>query len=126
MAPLSVVSGSSKGLQSRVFDDIEAQFQLEDDVLHSITTKFLEDFGSGLSEYGHPMAMMCADIPLTTLRSPHLIAARLSLLVFQTDPKLGKHSSLCLTWRETRYPSDTQSAICDICTGIAGLHGISN
>ncbi|KIP09830.1 hypothetical protein PHLGIDRAFT_125977 [Phlebiopsis gigantea 11061_1 CR5-6] len=58
MAPLSAVSGSSKGLQSRVFGDIEAQFQLEDDVLHSITTKFLEDFGSGLGEYGHPMAMI--------------------------------------------------------------------
>lgn len=58
MAPLSTPSGSSKDSATRVFDDIEATFHLDNDALHTITKQFLEDFRLGLSEYNHPMAMM--------------------------------------------------------------------
>lgn len=40
--------------------DIEQQFTLDEDVLISITSHFHKLFNIGLSEYGHPMAMMCA------------------------------------------------------------------
>ncbi len=43
----------------QTFDSIAAQFQLDDEALHTITKQFLEDFRLGLSEYNHPMAMMC-------------------------------------------------------------------
>lgn len=41
-----------------IFNDIEAQFNLDDESLLTITRKFLEDFNAGLSEYGKPMAMI--------------------------------------------------------------------
>ena len=44
----------------RVLDDIENMFRLTKDNLMDITTHFLKDFTLGLSEYNHPMAMMCA------------------------------------------------------------------
>lgn len=39
-------------------DDIERKFFLDEAELKAITKQFLEDFHQGLSEYGHPMAMM--------------------------------------------------------------------
>ncbi|THH01755.1 hypothetical protein EW026_g995 [Hermanssonia centrifuga] len=42
----------------QTFDSIAAQFQLDDEALHTITKQFLEDFRLGLSEYNHPMAMI--------------------------------------------------------------------
>jgi hexokinase len=40
--------------------DIEQQFTLDEEALISITSHFHKLFNLGLSEYGHPMAMMCA------------------------------------------------------------------
>ncbi|TBU50506.1 hexokinase-domain-containing protein [Dichomitus squalens] len=42
----------------RVLEQIEQQFRLSQDDLTRITSKFLEDFELGLSEYNHPMAMI--------------------------------------------------------------------
>jgi hypothetical protein len=39
--------------------DIEEQFTLDENALVSITSHFHKLFNLGLSEYGHPMAMMC-------------------------------------------------------------------
>lgn len=39
--------------------DIEQQFQLGPDALVGLTRAFLDEVALGLSEYGHPMAMMC-------------------------------------------------------------------
>ena len=89
MAPLSVSSGSSKGPATKAFDDIDAQFLLDDDALHSITKQFLLDFRSGLGEYGHPMAMMYVDPVQHTFSDSHLVAAQLSLQVSLMDQKLG-------------------------------------
>ena len=61
MAPAPALSGSSKAAPSSpFFDDVEAQFRLDDDALFTITKQFLEDFRLGLSEYNHAMAMMYA------------------------------------------------------------------
>ena len=62
MAPATAVSGSSKAPYPQLLDNIEAQFQLDDDALHTITKQFLEDFRVGLGEYGHAMAMMCVHL----------------------------------------------------------------
>ena len=43
-----------------VLADIEQQFTLDEHVLISITSHFHKLFNLGLSDYGHPMAMMCA------------------------------------------------------------------
>jgi hypothetical protein len=43
---------------SSTLADIELQFTLDEDVLKPITLHFHELFNLGLSEYGHPMAMM--------------------------------------------------------------------
>jgi hypothetical protein len=43
---------------SSLLADIEQQFTLDEDVLISITLHFHKLFNLGLSEYGHPMAMM--------------------------------------------------------------------
>jgi hexokinase len=45
---------------SSLLADIEEQFTLDEDVLISITLHFHKLFNLGLSEYGHPMAMMYA------------------------------------------------------------------
>lgn len=42
-----------------VLDDIDCQFRLEADTLTDIVKVFLDEFRAGLSNYGHPMAMMC-------------------------------------------------------------------
>jgi len=41
-----------------VLSDIEEQFTLDEQALISITSHFHKLFNLGLSEYGHPMAMM--------------------------------------------------------------------
>lgn len=43
---------------SSILADIEQQFTLDEDVLKPITLHFHELFNLGLSEYGHPMAMI--------------------------------------------------------------------
>jgi hexokinase len=60
MALPTAVSGLSRVSSTRLFDDIESQFQLGDDGLYTITKQFLEDFRLGLGEYNHAMAMMYA------------------------------------------------------------------
>ena len=61
MAYTTAISGSSRvQLEREAFDQIEAQFQLDDEGTHTITKQFLEDFRRGLEEYGHSMAMMYA------------------------------------------------------------------
>jgi hexokinase len=55
----SAVNGASPDAARKIFDDIESQFQLDEDALIKITEQYLEDFRLGLSEYNHPMAMMC-------------------------------------------------------------------
>jgi hexokinase len=42
----------------RVLEDLAEEFTLDDAQLLEITQQFLDDFRTGLSEYGHPMAMM--------------------------------------------------------------------
>ncbi|GJE84777.1 hexokinase [Phanerochaete sordida] len=58
MAPLTAISGSSKGSEIPIFEDIEQQLTLDDGALHTITSQFLEDFRLGLGEYNHSMAMI--------------------------------------------------------------------
>lgn len=58
MALMSAFSSSSQDAGKPIFDSIEAQFRLDDEKLREIVSQFLEDFRSGLHEYGHPMAMM--------------------------------------------------------------------
>ncbi|KAF8911877.1 hypothetical protein CPB85DRAFT_1455140 [Mucidula mucida] len=41
-----------------VLDDIDCQFRLEADTLTDIVKVFLDEFRAGLSNYGHPMAMI--------------------------------------------------------------------
>lgn len=54
----AAVNGASTDAARKIFDDIEAQFQLGQDALIKITEQFLEDFRLGLSEYNQPMAMI--------------------------------------------------------------------
>lgn len=42
-----------------VLDDIELQFSLDPQALTDLVKTFLEEYRVGLSNYGHPMAMMC-------------------------------------------------------------------
>ncbi|KAF8324483.1 hexokinase-domain-containing protein [Cantharellus anzutake] len=42
----------------RILDEIEKQFELDDTKLHAILDRFIEEFDYGLSNYGHPMAMI--------------------------------------------------------------------
>lgn len=42
----------------RIFDDIDAQFQLTPDFLVDLTRAFLKDFKLGLENYDRPVAMM--------------------------------------------------------------------
>ncbi|KAI0771537.1 hexokinase [Trametes elegans] len=58
MAPTSALYATSPEAAHRILDDIEDQFRLPKDHLVRITSKFLEDFALGLSEYNHPMAMI--------------------------------------------------------------------
>ncbi|KAJ3554795.1 hypothetical protein NM688_g2922 [Phlebia brevispora] len=58
MAPISALAHSDPPHDRQIFDDIDAQFQLDDSKLFKITTQFLEDFRLGLNEYNHAMAMI--------------------------------------------------------------------
>ncbi|KAI0346990.1 hexokinase [Trametopsis cervina] len=58
MAPITSSISSSSDAGTELFDSIEAQFELDDERLHTIIKQFLEDFRLGLSEYNHPMAMI--------------------------------------------------------------------
>lgn len=58
MAPLAAVAHSDREDGREIFDQIDAQFQLDDARLASITQEFLADMHVGLSKYNHPMAMM--------------------------------------------------------------------
>jgi len=48
-----------------IFDNIESQFHLSTGSLVDLTHAFLREVRLGLSEYNHPMAMMCV-IPYLT------------------------------------------------------------
>lgn len=64
---------------SSLIADIEQQFTLDGDVLISITSHFHKLFNLGLSEYGHPMAMMYVStlrivcLPLMSYPSPTFV-----------------------------------------------------
>jgi hypothetical protein len=66
-----------------LLSDIEEQFALDEHALVSITSHFHKLFNLGLSEYGHPMAMMYVVImqprPCVPLTSSPLVAPRSSL-----------------------------------------------
>jgi hypothetical protein len=62
---------------SSILADIEQQFTLDEDVLKPITLHFHELFNLGLSEYGHPMAMMC----VSTLRRMFALSIHVNLPV---------------------------------------------
>ena len=55
MAPIPALSASNA---QHVIDDIDAQFQLKQDVLIELTKAFVEEYRLGLSQYGKAMAMM--------------------------------------------------------------------
>jgi len=58
MPPISALSDATPGYSRVILDGIQAQFQLDEDSLITITNQFLHDFEVGLSEYNHPMAMI--------------------------------------------------------------------
>lgn len=76
---------------SSIIADIEQQFTLDEDVLISITLHFHKLFNLGLSEYGHPMAMMY----VSTLRRMFVLSIHVehpvphSSLACQMVRKLG-------------------------------------
>lgn len=51
-----------------VLDDLGYQFQLDPETLTDIVKVFLEEYRAGLSNYGHPMAMMCVQRPAFAIR----------------------------------------------------------
>jgi hypothetical protein len=57
---------------SSLLADIEQQFTLDGDVLIAITSHFHKLFNLGLSEYGHPMAMMYVSILRIVVPSFHV------------------------------------------------------
>ena len=59
MSTTSALYGAKSDNGRHVFDEIENMFRLTKDDLMEITSHFLKDFALGLSEYNHPMAMMC-------------------------------------------------------------------
>jgi len=63
MPVTSAILNSRTDKISSVLADIEQQFNLDGDALISITSHFHKLFNIGLSEYGHPMAMMYVSIP---------------------------------------------------------------
>lgn len=58
MAPVSTTEHALTPDDTKVFNAIDAQFQLDDACLHQITEEFLYDIQGGLSTYGRSMAMM--------------------------------------------------------------------
>ena len=58
MAPLAAISNSHPEQASKILDEIEVQFKLDDVALTRITTQFLQEISNGLSEYGQAMAVM--------------------------------------------------------------------
>jgi hypothetical protein len=65
-----------------LLSDIEEQFSLDEHALISITSHFHKLFNLGLSEYGHPMAMMyvftrnlapCAPLTSSSTGSPTFV-----------------------------------------------------
>jgi hexokinase len=55
MASISALSSSDP---QHIIEQINAQFQLDNEMMISITTAFLDEYARGLSAYGHPMAMI--------------------------------------------------------------------
>lgn len=55
-----------------LLSDIEEQFTLDEHALISITSHFHKLFNLGLSEYGHPMAMMYVFTQHSALCPSHL------------------------------------------------------
>lgn len=90
MAPLSAISGSRPHSAQQILDDIEAQFQLDDNALTAITSQFLKEVETGLSDYNHPMAMMCVSFSLNDTLSNVCELAPRSSLVFRTAPRQGQ------------------------------------
>ena len=76
---------------SSILADIEQQFTLDEDVLISITSHFHNLFNLGLSEYGHPMAMMyVSTLRLMFVRSIHVEpSVPVSSVACQMVQKLG-------------------------------------
>ena len=62
MPVTTAIYNAHKDKISSLLADIEQQFNLDEDALISITLHFHKLFNLGLSEYGHPMAMMYAMI----------------------------------------------------------------
>ena len=86
---------------SSLLTDIEQQFTLDEDVLISITSHFHKLVNLGLSEYGHPMAMMYVLTVRILVLSIHVkIAVPHSSLACQMVRKLGnvypRHASLVM------------------------------
>ena len=67
MSSTSSHYGASAEDAHRILEQIEQQFRLGKDDLMRITSKFLEDFELGLSEYNQPMAMMYAGFVCLTM-----------------------------------------------------------
>ena len=60
MPVTTAIYNAHKDKISSLLADIEQQFTLDEEALISITLHFHKLFNLGLSEYGHPMAMMYA------------------------------------------------------------------
>jgi hexokinase len=58
MAPLAAISSSHPDNTRQILDGIEVQFKLDDVALTRITTQFLQEIATGLSEYGQAMAVI--------------------------------------------------------------------
>ena len=91
MSKTSAFYAADPEVGRRVLDDIEDMFRLTQDNLMDITSHFLKDFELGLSEYNHPMAMMCVppQIQHPPLSYP-LFAVPPSSPAYQTAQRSGE------------------------------------
>jgi hypothetical protein len=58
MAITTAIYNANPHKTNSLLVDIEQQFTLDQDVLIAITSQFHKLFNVGLSDYGHPMAMV--------------------------------------------------------------------
>ena len=99
-----------------LLSDIEEQFTLDEHALISITSHFHKLFNAGLSEYGHPMAMMYActqNHSALTLPDVDFLPAPRSSLACQMVLRQGSVSSHHATF-EMLTPNDSTFLALDL------------